>query len=270
MRAFPKSTLLRLILVSVALAVVPAVALAQSPTDEIQVYDASIAPKGIFNITLHDNFTPDGATMPAYPGAIIADKSWNGVPEFAYGVTDWFEQGLYFPIYSISKVRGATLDGFKLRELFVRPHADDHKFFYGANFEFSYNAKYWEDKRFTSEIRPIIGVHLHPWDIIVNPIFDTNWTRWGNLEFVPSERVAYNFNEKWALAVEEYADYGPIHNFLPKQAVHSLWATTDHTGKTWSIETGIGFGLTSASDRVVLKFMIIRDLNSKPWRPHLP
>src|SRR5207253_10171756 len=57
----------------------------------------------------------------------------------------------------------------KLRELFVRPHAGDHTFFYGVNFEFSYNASYWESRHFTSEIRPIIGLHLHPWDIIINP-----------------------------------------------------------------------------------------------------
>ncbi len=63
-------------------------------------------------------------------------------------------------------MRGATFDSLKLRELFVRPHADMHTFFYGVNFEFSYNASYWEDKHFTSEVRPIIGLHLKPWDII--------------------------------------------------------------------------------------------------------
>lgn len=61
---------------------------ARAQTDEIQVYDASIAERGKFNLTWHNNFTPDGLSAPAFPGAIIADKSFNGVTEWAYGATD--------------------------------------------------------------------------------------------------------------------------------------------------------------------------------------
>ena len=77
------------------------------------------------------------------------------------------------------------------------PHADDRTFFYGANFEFSINAHRWDAKRFTSEIRPIIGWHLKPVDIIVNPIVDTAYDGLKNLEFVPATRVAYNFPSGW-------------------------------------------------------------------------
>ncbi len=79
-----------LLVIVVALAA-PAAGFAQ--TDEIQVYDASIAPPGVFNLTLHNNFTPDGLTTPAFPGGIIPNKSLNGVPEWAYGVTDGSRRG---------------------------------------------------------------------------------------------------------------------------------------------------------------------------------
>ena len=72
-------------------------------TDEIQVYDAAIAEEATFNLTWHNNFTPAGVMTPAFPGAVVADKSLNGVPEWAYGVTDWFEAGLYLPLYSVGK-----------------------------------------------------------------------------------------------------------------------------------------------------------------------
>jgi hypothetical protein len=249
-------------LVAAAVLGMSTAAVAQTPTDEIQVYDAAISPKGVFNLTWHNNFTPIGLKTPAFPGAIIADKSFNGVTEWAYGVTDWFEQGLYLPVYSISKGRGATVDGLKVRELFVRPHADEHTFFYGVNFEFSYNASYWETKSFTTEVRPIVGLHLPPWDFIVNPIFDTTYTGLKNLEFVPAERVAYNFNDRWAAAIEEYADYGPVHEFyLLNGQAHNVWAVVDHNSKSLSFEAGIGFGLTSNSDKLVLKLMLMRDLN---------
>src|SRR3981081_730310 len=74
--------------------------LAFGQTDEIQVYDGGLAPIGTVNLTLHSNFTPRGVKVPAFPGAVVADKSFNGVPEFALGVTDWFEAGLYLPLYS--------------------------------------------------------------------------------------------------------------------------------------------------------------------------
>ena len=79
----------------IGLTVVPSAALAQ--TDKIQVYDAEIEPQGIFNLMVHSNFTPAGRTVPVFPGAIIADHSFNGTSEWAYGVTAWMEQGLIFP-----------------------------------------------------------------------------------------------------------------------------------------------------------------------------
>src|ERR1700761_1335701 len=114
-------------------------------TDEIQVYDAEIAEPGVFNVMVHTNYTPIGRKTPEFPGAIIANGSVNGAVEWAYGVKEWFEQGLYLPVWSPeSRGRGFSIDGFKIRELFVRPHAAEHTFFYGLNFEFSVNQHYWE------------------------------------------------------------------------------------------------------------------------------
>jgi len=228
------------------------------------VYDGGLAPKGVFNLTLHNNFTPRGLKDPAFPGAIVSDKSLNGVPEWAYGVTDWFEAGLYMPLYSIDKNHhGGTIDGFKLRALFAVPHADDRKFFYGANFEFSINRRQWDEKRYTSEVRPIIGWHLKPVDIIINPIVDTVYDGIKNLEFVPASRIAYNFAKVWAIAAEEYDDFGPVHKFNPAGAQgHQIFAVVDRTGGFLDVEAGVGFGMTDASDRFQLKLILSRDLNA--------
>lgn len=235
-------------------------------TDEIQVYDAEIAEKGVFNVMLHTNFTPVGRTTPDYPGAVIPDRSVNGAVEWAYGVTDWFEQGLYLPVWTpYSQGRGGTIDGFKLRELFVRPHAADHKFFYGVNFELSFNYYYWEPRTVTSEVRPIVGLHLHPVDIIFNPIVDTDYTGgFRNLQFNPATRVAYNLNDRWAVAVEEYDGYGPLRQFVPvNNQFHEVWGVFDRSSKVLSVEAGVGFGVTAGADKVTFKLMLSRDLNSK-------
>jgi hypothetical protein len=242
----------------------PAAVFAQ--TDEIQVYNAEIAEQGIFNLLNHTNYTPIGRKTADFPGGIIPNESVNGAAEWAYGVTDWFEQGLYMPLYSpYSQGRGASINGFKLRELFVRPHAHEQTFFYGLNFEFGVNATYWKPRRISSEVRPIVGLHLHPVDFIFNPIVDTLYTGGlGGLEFVPATRLAYNFNDKWAVAIEEYADLGQLHHLeSPHNQFHEIWAVMNHTGKIFSIETGVGLGLTAASDKLTFKLMVSRDLNSR-------
>lgn len=66
---------------------------------------------------------------PRFPGGLVPNGTLNGVPEWAYGVTDWFEQGLYLPLYSLSSNDGPVLNGFKVRELFVVPHAAEQPFF---------------------------------------------------------------------------------------------------------------------------------------------
>ncbi len=240
-------------------------AAASGQTDEIQVYDAVIAEPGVFNLTWHNNFTPDGLKTPAFPGGLVNNRNLNGVTEWAYGVTDWFEAGLYLPLYSVSDARGPSINGGKIRFLFVVPHAGERKFFYGANFEFSYNSEHWDPRTYTSEIRPIVGWHLKPWDIVINPILDNSW--YGgvkSLDFVPATRVAYNLNPKWAVAVEEYAGYGELRSFIAAgQQFNQAWAVLDHDAKYVHIEAGIGFGLTQTSDKVTLKLMLSKDLNSK-------
>ncbi len=238
------------------------VSMLRAQTDEIQVYDGGLADVGKLNLTWHNNFTPIGIDTPAFPGALVADKSFNGVTEWAYGVTPWFEAGLYLPLYSIGKDGNGGFDGFKLRALFAVPHADDRKFFYGANFEFSINQPHWDDHKYTSEVRPIVGWHLNAWDVIINPILDTAWDGFKNLDFAPATRVAYNFSKKWAIAAEEYADYGPLHDFYSgSEQAHQLYAVFNHATKALDIEAGVGFGLTQATDKLTFKLILSRDLN---------
>jgi hypothetical protein len=235
---------------------------AMAQTDEIQVYDGGIADVGVFNLTWHNNYIAKGSKTPAFPGGLVPNHTYDGVTEWAYGVTDWFEQGLYLPLYSVASNRGGTLNGWKLRELFAEPHADDKMFVYAVNFEFSFNSKHWDPERYTAEIRPILGLHLGQWDFFFNPILDNSYQGFNNLDFAPATRVAYNFSKIWAVAVEEYADFGPIKRFLPSdEQSHQIYAVVDYSGEPFGVEAGVGWGLTSASDALTFKLMLIRDLN---------
>src|ERR1700719_3034957 len=210
-------------------------------TDEIQVYDAGIAEPGVFNLTWHNNFISSGSSTPSFPGAIVPDKSLNGVTEWAYGVAPWFEAGLYFPLYSITRDNSVLYNGFKLRTLFVSPEAANRDVFYGVNFEFSFNTAHWNERRYTSEIRPIIGTHVGRFDFIFNPIVDNSYTGVSNFEFVPATRVAMKRSENYKVALEEYDDFGHVSRFLPgsKQS-HQLFSVLDIHTRPLDIEVGWG------------------------------
>src|ERR1700740_179780 len=90
-------------------------------TDEIQVYNAGIAAVGQFTIQQHLNYTPVGLKDPPFPGGLVSNGAINGTPEFAYGVTDWLEVGLYLP-FAIQDQQFLS-NAFKLRTLFVSPYA---------------------------------------------------------------------------------------------------------------------------------------------------
>src|SRR5947209_2894079 len=121
------------LLALVALVAIPAATFAQ--TDEIQVYDGGLTDPGVVNLTVHTNYIADGLKDPAFEGAVVAHHSLNGVPEWALGVTKWFELGLYLPVYSRDANMGWGIDGIKPRALFAVPNAGMRRFFYGANFE---------------------------------------------------------------------------------------------------------------------------------------
>jgi hypothetical protein len=221
-------------------------------TDEIQVYNAGIAAPGQFTIQQHLNYVPLGVKGPPFPGGLISNNSVNGTPEFAYGVTDWWEVGLYLP-FAI-KDQQFLSDAFKLRTLFVSPNAEQRNFFYGINFEFGNTMPKFSQSRFGLEIRPIIGVRNADWEFIVNPIVDVSFGKYGEADFAPAARVARKLAPDTFVGLEYYADFGEIGNFAKlADQQHTLFAVTDFKAGVFDVDFGVGYGLTSASDRWVVK-----------------
>ena len=231
----------------------------RAQSDEIQVYTGELAAPKEASLTVHGNYTARGRKTADFVGGVIPQGSVNGAVEWAYGVNEWFEAGAYLPVYSVTRDGKLLVDGVKARALFAVPHAETRRFFYGVNFELSYNARHWNQSRYGAEIRPIIGAHSGRWDFIANPILDTSFDGFGALVFAPALRIANNLTPKWALGVEHYAEFGQLRQFAPRgQQQHSVFAVTDVSRKSFSVEFGIGYALTDASDRVVLKAILAR------------
>jgi hypothetical protein len=223
--------------------------------DEIQIYNAEIADVGQFTVQQHLNYTFVGRKEPDFPGGFVPNHALNGTPEFAWGITNWFELGLYIP-WAVSEDRFLS-NAFKLRTLFVTPNADKKSFFYGLNFEYDYTTPPFSPTLFAMEMRPIVGWRNPQWEFIVNPIVDFNFGQNGDIDFLPAARLARKITDDLQLGVEYYTDLGRPGSFLPfEQQAHQVFAVTDFKVGVIDVDFGIGYGLTSGSDRWVAKTIL--------------
>ena len=224
--------------------------------DEIQVYNADITGVGQWTYEQHANYAAVGQTQPEFPGGFTSNRSLQGTPEFAYGITNWWEGGFYLP-FAVASNGELLSDGAKIRSLFVVPDAAKRNFFYGVNFELGYELPPFAPSPWALEIRPIIGVRNAQWEFIVNPIVDVSFGSAGEADFAPAMRLARNLGEDRFVGLEYYSDFGKIGDFLPLQKQsQQLFAVTDFKLNTLDVELGAGYGLTPGSDRLVFKAII--------------
>jgi len=225
--------------------------------DEIQVYNAEINRPGQFSLQLHGNYVPRGRTTAEFPGGLVPDGAFNGTPELALGVTDFWEVGAYLP-YAVTRGGDFETGGGKLRTLLASPRAHERRFFYGVNFELSHQPRLFLENHWSSEIRPIIGWRRRPIEFIVNPIVDVvlSGPR-RTIDFAPAARLACILSPAWAVGLEHYAGFGPIDHFARRgRQLQELYAVADYSGRSLDIDFGAGRGLTSGSDRWTVKFIL--------------
>ena len=224
--------------------------------DEIQVYNADIAEVGQWTYEQHLNYAALGQTRPEVPGGFASNHSLQGTPEFAYGLTNWWEAGFYLP-FAVNGAGEFLSDGAKIRSLFVIPDAAKRSFFYGVNFELGYEMPQFLLTPWNLEIRPIIGVRNAQWEFIANPIVDIGFGAAGEADFAPALRLARNLGEDRFIGLEYYADFGRIGDFLPlQQQSQQLFAVTDFKVNAVDVELGVGYGFTPGSDGLVIKAII--------------
>jgi len=131
----------------------------------------------------------------------------------------------------------------------VVPDAEKRSFFYGINFELSYETPPFAQTPWALEIRPIIGVRNKDWEFIVNPIVDVDFSATGQTVFAPALRLARKLGEDRFIGMEYYENLGRLGN-------DQLYAVTDFKLGKVDVELGIGYGLTPESDRLVTKAII--------------
>jgi hypothetical protein len=129
--------------------------------------------------------------------------------------------------------------------------------------EIGYQRAGWSPDSWTWEIRPIIDKAIGRWYFAINPALER--TLHGpdvnqGLGFAPSAKISYDFTRVVSGGLEYYADYGRLDGFLPvRQQQQQLFAVTDlNVSPQWEINIGIGLGLTSGTDRWIVKCILGR------------
>jgi len=104
-------------------------------------------------------------------------------PEFAYGVTDWWEVGLYLPFAVQDRQLLSTPSS--CGRWFVSPNAEQRNFFYGVNFEFSNSTPKFSQTRFGWRSAPSSVSARATTSSSSTPIVDIGFGKYGEADFNP-------------------------------------------------------------------------------------
>jgi hypothetical protein len=230
-------------------------------SDEIQVYTNDINAPGVFGLETHINTTPQGRDVPDYPGEVTPRHGLRITPEFSYGLTPSWEAGLYVPTDRTAgndwAIAGAKL---RLKWLPIRGDDSGHGWFAGANGELSRLRQRFSASRNAFELRTIGGYQNERWLFAVNPVFAWDLSsgyRGHAPDFSLGLKAARTVAEGVALGLEYYSDLGPLsHTVASNRQDNALYIAADFDWKTFSLNLGVGRGLTSVADKLTVKAIL--------------
>jgi len=227
--------------------------------EEIQVYIDDLTAPGSFGTDVHNNYVVSGSPTPDYPGGEAPEHLYRLTPEFYYGATDTLELGLYL-LTTTQPGRDPMFDGPKVRLKFIAPHDENAGAFWGANLEIGKTSLRVSEQPWGTELKGIWGYRTEPWLLAVNTNFDWESTRafGGPVALDVDTKLAYRTAAGYQVGFESYNELGPLNGLgqLNRRS-ETLYGVIDtDLGKSLDLDAGIGRGLTTASDRWVVKFIV--------------
>jgi hypothetical protein len=232
-------------------------AAAQDPF-EIEVYGYETAARGAWELETHLNYaalgttTPDGSVAPSEHQAHLA-------LEVTRGVTDHWEVAAY----ALSAYRpgtGVEWAGWRVRSRVRLPESWRLPVDVSFAAELEFHRPAYDENSAALEIRPIFGRRLGRIEVWFNPVVerglrgrDTNAA--AGWEFEPGARIAANVSARVAVSIEYYGKTGLFGSHMPgNEHVHQLYPGVDwKLGDDLVVNAGVGFGTTSAGNRLVFK-----------------
>lgn len=224
--------------------------------DEIQVYDDEINAKGEASLELHVNSTPRGIQTPSYPGEVMNNNGVRVTPELAYGLGNNLEAGLYIAYVNYDSKFQYAATKLRLKWLPFQEEYGDYVFA-GVNFEVANVQPQFDQSRYNSEARFIIGKHVDEWLFSFNPIFDMPLSQPYVHQapyFSTATRISREVYQDLALGVEYYSSLNQINQPINYQSTQQLgFLMMYYDGKPIGFQAGVGKGFSNSTDSLTLK-----------------
>lgn len=228
---------------------------------EIQVYGSETMAPGTTMLELHTNSALRGSTRKE-DGVLPTQRAVHETVEITHGWTPWFETGFYL-FTSIQPDGTWQWVGNHIRPRIRAPEEWKLPVGLSLSLEVGYQQRRFSTDTWTLELRPIVDKQLGPWYVSFNPVFGRSLAGEGvkqgrGFEFTPNAKVAYDVTNKVTLGLEYYGALGPVTGFDPlRQQQHLIFPVIDlNLGPKWEFNAGVGFGLTPATDGVILKLIL--------------
>ena len=222
---------------------------------EYQVYDGEINKVSEYSLETHLNSNLRGKLVADYPGQLNENHLTHLTFEFARGMTSYWELGGYLQS-ALAEDGTGHYAGAKIRSKFVRPTSENDPLQIGINFEISNVPLEFEQDRWGSEIRPIIGYTIARWTFLFNPIIDIDITpgKDATPDFAPALKTVFDTRMGFGLGLEYYSELGDIDKATGfDRADQYLFAAYDLLHANFELNLGLGFGLTDLSNPLVAK-----------------
>jgi hypothetical protein len=228
---------------------------------EIQVYGSDLVAPGRTMVELHSNFTCQGLAT-AEPGVLPDQHQLHETVEITQGWTSWFETGFYV-FTSYGPHQGYQWVGDHVRPRVRAPESWNWPVGVSLSTEVGYQRPSFSADTWTWEIRPIIDKQWRSWYAAFNPALERSFHGPSVSEgvgFSPDLKVAYSVTRRLSAGLEYYGALGSITGFSPVSAQqHQLFPAIDYDfGPNWEFNIGVGVGLTSSTDRLLLKMIMGR------------
>jgi hypothetical protein len=243
-------------LIVAVLALLPAKRAMAQDTFEIQVYEYATVPRGRWDLETHVNYTFRG-TRAMEATVAPSERQTHLTFELTRGITDLFEMAGYV-VLAKRAGHGPDFVAVRLRPRVRAPDTWKLPVKLSLSLEAGFPRDLYEAADVTLEVRPIIERQFGKWQIDLNPVLGRSIKgpgSGGGWDFEPGARLARSMNKVVDLSVEYYGAPGEVGHFLPQaEQVHQFFGGGDlQIGPDVVINMGLGFGLTDAGNRTVLK-----------------
>jgi hypothetical protein len=246
----------RLIVVTLLLALVSGRPASAMDFFEIEVYPYETAGAGEKEFESLNSYVINGQRE-AEPGLVPTHHLWRTSLELSYGLSDHLEVAGYLDLALTADGR-FDYAGNRFRGRYRFFEKDQIPVNLGLYAEIEFPNSRFSVNDIEVEIRLILEKDLGPLTIQLNPIFEKAFDgeeSSGGVELQYAAKGYYRFRPWLMPGVEFYGDFGPLTHFEPSsEQKHFIFPVVDSKlSQHVKLNTGVGFGLTSASDSVLVK-----------------